>query len=185
MQEWDCVLDSVLGGGSHKKQDRVLGVNLSDAQLLNGRGVGSPFFVFLEKIYQQEIPQTLHSFHINSTHGKVRWSFAVTSKLTCESSFPVDYLWLSGGFRVMLPEALQMFMYTHVFAPKEMWGITCIFHRSGAGAVRLLELCSEGAQAGQLGSSSLAAGYQVVWSGWNWSGYVLSFGLAGNWESVL
>lgn len=58
-----------------------------------------------------------------------------------------------------------MFLYTHVFAPKEVWGITGIFHRSGGGAVRSLKLCSEAAQAGRLGPLGLAAGYQVIWSG--------------------
>lgn len=36
------------GGVCQKKQDQVLSVNLSDAQLLNGRGLSSPIFVFLE-----------------------------------------------------------------------------------------------------------------------------------------
>ena len=70
------------GGGCvcvcQKKQDQVLSVNLSDAQLLNGRGLSSLFFLLLEKVYQQEIPQTPCSFPINSTPGEVRESFDIS-----------------------------------------------------------------------------------------------------------
>lgn len=51
-----------------KKWDQVLSVHLSDAQSQ------FLFCVFLEKVCQQEIPQTLCS-DINSTPDKVRGSF--------------------------------------------------------------------------------------------------------------
>lgn len=46
-----------------------------------------------------------------------------------------------------------------------------------------LEFCREGAQAGHLGPLSLAAGYQVVQSGYKRGCYALSLGPAGNWET--
>jgi len=48
---------------------------------LNRTGLSSPFFVFLEKVFQQELPQDLCFFPINSTPAESGEAFISVTKL--------------------------------------------------------------------------------------------------------